>query len=400
MSESLKEHYRANTQTAPKGWESSITWNGTEGEICTGPLDQEPDPSLWRVLIEDWGLDPNLTEVVDGTVQVRAWDANVGGGDIRRLKYYKATLRPRQSAQDRADVDELCKLVMRRKPLGETKTLDVERSFVILLSDWQTGKGEGGGTEATIERILSALQKAKARVRELIRLGRGPQAIYIVGLGDLIENCDGWYPTQAFQTDLDRRSQKRVVRRLLLAFIDEMLPFKLPIVLGAVPGNHGENRRKGKAYTTWTDNDDLAVFEEVAEILAVNPERYGSVVVPNGAIADDLTMTLDISGIPVGFAHGHQMHTGVGAQAKVEKWWAGQALGYQPVASAHILFTGHLHHFVISEASGRTMMQCPAMDGGSYWFTATTGNSSPAGMLTLQIGKAYGARGWGDLGIL
>jgi len=37
------------------------------------------------------------------------------------------------------------------------------------------------------------------------------------------------------------------------------------MVVGAVPGNHGESRRGSKAFTTFEDNDDLAVFEQVAE---------------------------------------------------------------------------------------------------------------------------------------
>lgn len=38
--------------------------------------------------------------------------------------------------------------------------------------------------------------------------------------------------------------------------------------LMVVPGNHGENRNSsGRAFTTWTDNDDLAVFDGVARAL-------------------------------------------------------------------------------------------------------------------------------------
>ena len=139
----------------------------------------------------------------------------------------------------------------------------------------------------------------------------------------------------------------------------------------------------------------------MAEIMSANPERYGKVYVPNGAISDDLTMTLNVSGVNVGFAHGHQMRGGgSGAQAKIERWFHGQALGNQRVAGAQILFSGHLHHLVISEATGRTIIQCPAMDGGSQWFTGTSGASSPAGMVAVCVGDAYGRRGWGNLAIL
>lgn len=389
----------------PSGWEPSVTWNGTEGVLCTGPQDTEPDRAIWDNLIADWGLNPDVTEVVNGSVQVRAWDANIGNGEVRRFKYYRATIRTRQAADDRADIEDLIKEVTRKKPL-KTTAVDTEfaGALVALLSDWQIGKSEGGGSETTVERIKGSVLNLLAHIRYLKSVGRMPSALYLIGLGDMVEGCDGHYAMQTFQTDLDRRSQKRIVRRVLLWMVDQLLPLNIPIVLGAVPGNHGENRRDGKAFTTFTDNDDLACFEEVAEILAVNPERYGNVHIPSGAVAidgHDLTMTLDVAGVSCGFAHGHQMRGGgAGAQAKVEKWWAGQALGRQRVASAQLLFTGHLHHFVVSEATGRTWFQAPAQDGGSAWWTSTSGQHSSAGMLTVGVGTGYGPRGWGDLQIL
>jgi hypothetical protein len=70
------------------------------------------------------------------------------------------------------------------------------------------------------------------------------------------------------------------------------------------------------------------------------------------------------------------------------------------VSDAQILFAGHLHHLVISEATGRTMIQCPAMDGGSKWFTSSSGASAPAGMVTLLIGSDLAPRGWDALKIV
>jgi hypothetical protein len=100
--------------------------------------------------------------------------------------------------------------------------------------------------------------------------------------------------------------------------VDQLVSLGVPVILGAVPGNHGENRNaSGKAYTTWTDNDDLAVFETVMEILAHNPERYDNVAFPNCLIAEDLSMVLDIEGVPCGFIHGHQARSGANAQQKM-----------------------------------------------------------------------------------
>ena len=103
--------------------------------------------------------------------------------------------------------------------------------------------------------------------------------------------------------------------------------------------------------------------------------------------------------MPVAFAHGHQFRSGANAQAKMENWWKSQVMGNTGVARAAILFAGHLHHFVASEAVGRQVFQVPAMDGGSQWFQATAGANAQAGMLTVVIGSDL-SRGWDDLKIL
>jgi hypothetical protein len=111
-------------------------------------------------------------------------------------------------------------------------------------------------------------------------------------------------------------------------------------------------------------------------------------------------MTLDVCGIPIGFTHGHIARGGANPAAKIEKWWTGQVMGFQPVADARILVTGHYHHLLVIESTGRTHMQCPAMDGGSGWWTESTGQHSPAGMLTFLAGSGCGPRGWSDLAVL
>ena len=225
--------------------------------------------------------------------------------------------------------------------------------------------------------------------------------MYLIGLGDLVESCDNFYAQQTFQADLSDREQDALARRLVLYAINSYVDLGVKVLSMGVPGNHGENRRGGKAFTDWRDNRDYATFETVAEILAANPDRYANVSMPiNGLNDDDLTMTLDISGVPVSFAHGHQFRSGANSQAKMETWWKGQALGRTNVADAQLLFAGHLHHFVISESTGRTVIQVPAMDGGSKWFTSTSGSSAPSGMLSIVIGSTVGRRGWDDLKIL
>ena len=412
LSDAASSLPQRHVNTIPKGTEPSFQWNGNEGYITSPLLPNEPDPAFWEVLMQDWGLSPDTTEVVDGSVNIRGWDANMGRDadghpTVHRMKYYRAQIRRRQGGERSINVDTLCEKVLKRKPLKSVSFVNtVDRALVITFSDWQTGKGEGGGPEAMTERICLAQDRVVERVKELRKAGRAPSRIYIAGMGDLVEQCDGYYDMQAFQTVLTRRQQKDLVVYLIDRMV-ELLVANFPdiqIILTAVPGNHGENRKNGKAFTDWLDNDDLDVFTSTYRCYLKNTERYANVSMPqfDGLVQEDLTITLDICGVPVTFAHGHQFGkgNGGGTVAKIEAWWKGQVMGRTPAADSAILISGHYHHFVASEGTGRQVFQCPAMDGGSKWFTSQTGANSPAGMLTVGIGLDYGSRGWGDLLII
>lgn len=384
----------------PQGWEPGVTWDPTTGSgSLTATIDDELTEGIWRELIADWGLDPKYVGIVEGSVQVRGWDAPIGNGEVRRMKYYRATLCALSRAHDRADVDELIADIAKRRPVKKTATVEgANRALIVCLSDFQVGKGEGDGSAGTVERILASLDSLVAHVKHLRRVGRPVDSVYLCGLGDLVEQCDGHYAMQTFQTDLDRREQMKVVRRLLLKYVDALLPLTERIVLVAVPGNHGENRKAGKAFTTFTDNDDLAVFDGIAEVTASNPERYGNVTT---MIADTLSTTFDAAGVIVGITHMHQGRKGGTIQQKVMNWWAGHALGRGRVHDADVLVTAHYHHLVVDESCGRTWFQCPAQDPGSAWFTEATGQHSATGLLVFSVSdEHYGARKWGDMAVL
>jgi len=393
FNEEVKAATSRRNRNHPKGWEPGLVWDGRKGAVTTVAKDV-PSDGLWAAIIADWGLDPSSTQIVEGSVQIRAWDAP--GGE--RLRYYRATIQSAQATDDeeQVDIDRLCRMVEKRKPFKPAPPVATDRALVCLLTDWQLGKADepNGGTAQTVQRICEVLDALPERLQTAKRLGREFDAVYLVGLGDIVEQCAGHYPSQQFKVDLDRREQMRLARRLILRAVDNVLRFAPRIVLAAVPGNHGENRQNGKAYTRSTDNDDLAVFEQVAEILAANPDRYGHVTT---VLADGNTLTLNIAGVPVAFAHGHKAGQSGHPAAKLEKWWAGQVMGSQPVGDAAILFTGHFHHLIVSETTGRTFIQAPALDGGSEWWTDISGQSSPAGFLTIGVGAAYGGRAWGDL---
>lgn len=389
----------------PKGFEPGVQWTPGVGGNLTVIADSEPDSSIWLNLIEDWELDPNEVEVVKGSVQVRAWDGNLGEGVVKRFKYYRATLQPKtlQSAEEhQIDIEELLKLIKGRKPIQLAKAEGIETSFLVLLSDWQIGNGEAGGTDKIIEQILASRDRVIARAKQLRKLGLIGDTVTLAGLGDLAEGCFGWYPVQLFEVDRNIREQDRIVRHLIIEWIDGLVAAGFKVIAFGVGGNHGEQRLNGKAYTNFSDNRDVQAFEIVAEILAGNP-RYENVSFPLQILDhSNLCATLDISGVPCSFVHGHQFGSG-GTGNKInaiEKWFNGQVMGRRPVADCEILFNGHFHHFLASEATGRQVFQSPASDTGSEWFSASTGRSSYPGVLTLVVGTDAGYRGWNELAIL
>lgn len=391
---------------------TSVSWNDGDGIAIFDGATGVPGDAEIRSLIEHVGRNPDdyHWEVVSVSWNSSGWQRDKEDLREKHTAYTGATCVVKikiEQIKDSAlireteeDIAALCKLVEKRK-VGRTPLKEGERAFLWLWSDLQSGKGEGGGSPALVVRMGAALERVVARLKELEKVGKGPDCVYIVGMGDLIESCEGHYAMQAFQVDLDRRQQCRLVRRLLLEAVNTLTDLGYEIVLAAVPGNHGENRNSdGKAFTNWSDNDDVAIFEQVGEILAANPSRYSNVKIPVGALdREDLVVTLDIFGVPCAFAHGHQFKQGANSQAKAETWWQKQVLGKQPVTGSDILFSAHFHHFAASAATGRTWFQCPSIDGGSNWITFTSGVNSPANLLTMCISDIYPS-GWGDLEIV
>jgi hypothetical protein len=369
----------------PKGWEPGID---TAKGVLTVEAGETP-PSDWAAIIRELGLDPAVWTVDESQpVQVRSWDS----GD-RRCWYYRATVMPVTGVTAVGDVDDLIREVKRRKRKPPEDIL-AERALVVALADWQAGKADHGGVEALVERLMALKDAVPARIKEAQRTGAPISALYVIGMGDMVEGCDGHYDQQTFSVALDRRQQVKLVRRILTMMLTEWAKLPVKIVVGAVPGNHGENRRGGKSFTSFEDNDDLAVFEQVQEILAANSDAFGHIswVIPDG----DMTLTLDICGTVVAFAHGHQF-TGSGVPvAKARTWWKGKMAAMHPVGDASCLVFGHYHHLNLLQDGPRTIFGCPSNDGGSRWFEERGGPTTACGTLTFVADQD----GWHDLRIL
>ncbi len=354
-------------------------------EITSDPYDAPVTDK--DALLERWGFSPKEYEVVNGTLKVSQWETQTPEG-IQQLWSYKATVRQRDSVRT-LDFDDLIKEVKSHKKKAKQFPSGSE-TFVINVADTQFGKNDGDGVKGTIERFQDSTDAAIDRLKELRKIGRDIGTVVVAGLGDIIEGCDGQYASQPYNVELNRRQQTRLARRLIFDLIKRVSSEANEVIITAVPGNHGENRANGRAFTTPGDNDDVAIFEEIHDILTDNPEVYGHV---SFALPEDEIYTiLDLHGTKIGFAHGHIAGTGSSPQKKIWDWWSNQIVGCQPIAEAKILVTGHYHHFSVIEYNmERICIQCPSVESESTWWKNLKGQVSPPGLLTFVVGS-YGYR--------
>lgn len=387
--------YKSRPKTAPTGMTPGIKIEGDKQVLTTNLM---PAGDIdWDEQIAEWGLDPKEWTIAGDTVKFSVWEQR-GREESEPVKLWswRGELR-RKGAQVSGEIsqeeyDELLNEV-RGWEYSNAHEKDPEGDyvFVVCLADWQAGKGDGEGTAGTVARILALTDDLVAQIHGLRSLGYKIDRIHLQGLGDLVENCLGHYSMQSFTVELDRRQQTRLIRRLLLGIIKAMAPLARVVSVGTVPGNHGENRNSdGKQFTNLGDNDDVAIFEQVAEICTESDALQNVVFsIPD----NELVQTFDMNGTIIAFAHAHQaVRNRQGgklppAQAKVLTWWNDQAFAGTPVGDADILVTGHYHHFSIIEHGRKVHMQCPAMDSGSDWFRNITGQDSRPGTLTFLAGK-------------
>lgn len=377
---SLKDEFTKQVQAVEelsarkRMWQPGVEWLGAEGTITTDAVQGEPE---WDSLLLAWELDPDEFQIVE-PVLFNSW----GGADGLMNRQFKAKVIRRHSA--RVDLEPLIANAMRYKP--SKRTFTGNDTLNVVLADWQIGKADHGGVEGTIQRVIDCREAVVERARELRKIGRGVARLNVLWTGDSVEGCVGHYPSQTFSVELDRRDQVKVTRRLLTDSLQVWSKHFEEITVVAVGGNHGENRSGGgKAFTGTHDNDDLAVVEQVSEILAANPDAFGHV---RFVIArDNVTVTIPSAGWVLGITHGHVARSGTGTEAKLRQWWEKQAAGRQPIGDADVLVTGHYHHLRMADWGGCVWLQAPALEGGSEWWRVSAGEMSQIGMLSFVMSE-------------
>ena len=368
-------------------WTPGVSWDGNEGVVTTEAMEGDTHPD-WSGVLRIWGLDPDNFAVVE-PVLFNVW-GNTEGALNRQWKGRVV----RKGAKERADIDHLIQEIRKHKPRERKPLIEGAASLVVVAADWQVGKKDGDGLKGLVGRWLQAIDDVEARYKELKKMGRPIESITVLCLGDLVEGCDGHYDIQTFTVEVDRRDQVKIARRLLRDALIRWSKFAPEITVAAIGGNHGENRKNGKAFTTLNDNDDVALVESVAEIFQANPEAYGHIkfAIPT----DSLSLTVEVGTKIIGITHGHLARAGAGVEAKLRRWIADQTLGRNKIGDCDILVTGHYHSLKMADWGGVKWLQAPALDGGSVWWSQSTGETADVGVLTFVVSE----RGITDLQLL
>jgi predicted phosphodiesterase len=375
------------------GWQPGLEINEATGQGEITHVGTDPNfRNKFDDILLTWGFDPKIYEIVD-TVRASSWNAQLKGGVVETFYAFKGIVRKKNPGQDKY-FKALFKQAGKKPPL-KSKTHGGDTAFLFFMADWQLGKKDFG-VENTIKRYDVALQDAVNRIKELRRAGVQIDEIYMIGLGDLTENCTPhFYESQPHNVSLTLIEQYALARSMIMKTIDTFLPHADKLVLAGAPGNHGEMSRtsKGQVATTRLDNSDTMHLQICEEIMSANKDRYKNVTVD---IPDGFHQVMDIKGIPCGWTHGHMTGgSGSNPENKIENWWKGQMYGFLPMSAVQILITGHYHHFRAKQQGDRTWFQSPSLDK-SIDFTARSGLWSHPGVLTFTVNK----KGWDNLKIL
>jgi hypothetical protein len=369
-------------------------------EISTGVVN-EPITN-WDSILQSFGLDPDVFEVVDDKVRMSKWQTSKrlesGERDLIWLYSYKAIFRRRiKPLVKEIDFTELQRTIRQHKPKSMQPTKQPPSTFVICWADWQLAKSASGGVKATTERVIDSFGKSIQRIKELRKLGRNIDQIAFVNMGDPVESCTGHYASQLFSVELTQREQLLLALDLWATGIKTIGQHADKLKFIGTLSNHGEWQRQGGRNIT-TDSDSADGF--LADALWRIFENSGYPIdwhIPH----DQMVTQVNLSGIETAFTHGHKIG------GKENEWLRAQTLRQLKEAGVEpaVWFTAHKHHIKIDDFGAFTRFQCPSLDtdgsslGGSKWFADTAGWWSSPGTLTILLGE-HDKRGWSDLSVL
>jgi len=390
--------------------------NATPRATLSGKMDLTPNGGEFKDVqtserITDWthvfkrfDLDPNVFDIVDDTVRASTWQQSKaledGTRDVVNLFSYSARFtRKVAGAITDADIEAAQKRIRAWKlPKRSPGTgLGAPVAAVVNLADMQLFKPEGGGLDATLERLYDGLENVQKFVQRHRAGGRNINEIVLVNNGDPFEGIAGNYANQTHTVQGGLRKQMNGVLDVWEAYGRELYPqFELGQFV-SVLCNHTQFGRQGGAAKSITGDEDSggAFLAETLQRTLRGRAEFDHVkyTIPE----DEMNVYATIAGVPVGFNHGHKI-PGNDASG-FEKWLNGQVRGDAQAHAARIWITAHRHHFAAWDMGSTTVFQCPSCDGGSKWLRDMTGKYSRSGILALLVGE-HDPMGWSDQAFL
>lgn len=367
-------------------------YNPNEGGKFEDIRTDEPI-SDWAPIFKRFNLDPELFEVAGDTVRMSTWQQSKrlenGDRDVTNLYSYRASFRRKTTnAVTEADIADAQKRARawnlpRRIPgsgLGEPV------AAILNLSDMQLGKSEGGGIDATLDRVYDGLENFQREVSRQ-RMTRNINELVIVNNGDPFEGIAGNYTSQTHTVQAGLRGQMNLVLDVWAAYSRELFPQFDKGQFVSVLCNHTEFGRQGgsaKSITSDSDNGGAFLAETLQRVLHATPGfDHVSFTIPH----DEMNVYTTAANVPLGFNHGHKI-PGNDATG-FTKWLDGQARGSQLAHDVRVWFTAHRHNFQAWDLGSAFGISCPSCDGGSKWLRDSTGKFSRSGIISALVGEHH-----------
>jgi hypothetical protein len=377
--------------------DGSILSGGFDHIRSVGPL------SNWDHVFRKFNLDPELFEIIGDTVRASMWQQSKrledGERDVVNLYSYRALFRRKtKRAITEADVQDAQERARRWKlPRRIPGTgLGAPVAAVLNLADMQLMKSEGGGYEATLDRLYDGLENFQ---RELThqRKRNNVTELVMVNNGDPFEGIAGNYASQTHTVQGGLRAQMNLVLDVWSSYSRELFPQFDKGQFVSVLCNHTEFGRQGGAknsITSDSDNGGAFLAETLKRVLEATPGfDHVGFTIPH----DEMNVYYTAAGIPMGFNHGHKI-PGNDA-AGFTKWLDGQVRGDDRARDARVWVTAHRHNFQAWDLGSTFGFSCPSCDGGSKWLRDVTGRFSRSGVLSFLVGEHH-RLGWSDLAFL
>ena len=368
----------------PKDWRAQLEFDGEGGQATSKPLlaSEEYDPAE---TLKDAGLDPDRFEV--SNFRFSTWDAQTKSG-VETFRSYKFSFKEKPAeAVDSSTEDFGVEIYYSRpyKRLGRRTLgagLGAPVAEVVNLADLQLFKSEGGGADATVDRVLDGLDSEVTRIEDMRKRGVNIDEIILVNNGDPIENIAGNYSSQLYTVEGGLRAQLKLALELWQQYATTLFPMVDKAQFVSVLCNHGEFGRLGGSKNQTSDSDNAGGFLAEALKMILDASGYSDVewTIPH----DEMNVyTQSQNGVLLGFNHGHKI-PGNGPVG-FEKWLNGQVRGDANAWAANIWVTAHRHHFESFDLGSTFAFACPSCDGGSKWLRDSTGKFSRAGILSFIV---------------